>query len=233
MPNIAGIVLARMDSQRFPGKALTPLGGVPLLERCLSGVLRSNFFTPILATTSRSIDQPLVDIAEQMGIRCFRGALDNVYQRICHCLRYYEVDVFARVNGDSPFLQADLLDTGLRLFRREGCDFVTNLVPRRFPYGVSAEIFRSDIFLRSEDLLVTPDHHEHITSYFYQNLKSIKHATIIGEYDLSDVRLTIDSPEDLTFIERMLEREPHLFNRSLSDVVRLYRKTLLAYENIS
>lgn len=227
MPKIAGIVIARMDSQRFPGKAVTSLGGVPLLERCLSGVLRSDFFTPILATTGRSIDQPLVDVAKRMGILYFRGDLDNVYQRVCECLKKYEVDIFARVNGDSPFFQADILDSGLRLLRRNDCDFVTNLVPRRFPYGVSAEIFRSDIFLRGEDMLLTKEHQEHITSYFYQNLKHVKYASIVGEGDLSAVRLTIDTPEDLVFIERMLEQEPCLFDCSLSDVVSLYQKILL------
>ena len=112
MANVAGIVLARMDSSRFPGKALTPIGGIPLLERCLSGVLQSEQFTPILATTARSVDQPLADFAKRMRIPCFRGGLENVYGRVCVCLKEFEVDIFARINADSPFVQAGLLNDG-------------------------------------------------------------------------------------------------------------------------
>jgi len=220
----AGIILARMDSRRFPKKVLMPIGGIPLLECCAAGVLRTKSFSPILATTTRPVDQPLVDFAAQIGVPCFRGDLDNVYQRVCKCLSYYGVDIFARINGDSPFVQADLLDAGLDLLEQQNCDFVTNLVPRRFPYGVSVEICRSKIFLQAENFLSTAEHKEHITSYFYQNLSRIRHSTLVGESDLSSVRLTIDTPEDLKRIERMQKTEPDILTSSLSKVLEIYQQ---------
>lgn len=228
MPKIAGIVLARMDSRRFPGKALTPVGGIPLLERCFSGVLRSRSFSPILATTARSIDQPLADLAESLGIPCFRGDLDDVYLRVCECLKCYEVDIFARINGDSPFVQTELLESGLDLLQRENCEFVTNLVPRRFPYGVSVEILRSELFVRCAKLVKKLQHKEHITSYFYENLDCIKYAPIVEETDLSGVRLTIDTRKDLDFIEQMLVTEPALFDQPILNIVELYQKTFFS-----
>lgn len=227
MENVAGIILARMDSRRFAGKALVSLDGKTMLERTISAVLRSNSFMPILATSSRKIDQPLADYAKKNGIPCFRGELDDVYNRVCECLKAFDVDIFARINGDSPFIQADLLDSGLDLMRREGCDFVTNLMPRHFPYGVSVEILRSETFLQAESLLQNPEHHEHITSYFYQNLRKLKYAALLRENDISDVRLTIDTLEDFAFVERMLAQNPCLFESTLENIVSLYRKTLL------
>jgi len=226
MVQIAGIILARMDSSRFPRKALTPVAGIPLLERCLRGVERSNSFIPVLATTARPVDDPLDNFAKNMGILCYRGDLENIYRRVCDCLRKYRIDIFARINGDSPFVQPDLLNDGLNLLEQQNCDFVTNLVPRRFPYGVSVEIFRSEFFLNAEKCLSTPEHREHISSYFYQNLADMSYSAIVAEANLSSVRLTIDTPDDLSFIERMQKKEPRLFTSSLSNVVELYQKTL-------
>ncbi len=232
MVKVAGIVLARMDSSRFPGKALSLLGGIPLLERCFSGVLRSHSFTPILATTMRAIDQPLVDFAENLGIPCFRGSLDNVYKRVCECLEYYDVDIFARINGDSPFVQAELLDSALTLLEDKNCDFVTNLIPRRFPYGISTEIFRSEIFIHHTDKIETPEHKEHITSYFYQNLTQLKYTTISGTVDLSRIRLTVDTQEDLNFIEQMLGQDSTLFEQPLVNIVKVYQEQFSLLEKI-
>lgn len=230
MIHAAGIILARMDSSRFPRKALTPVAGIPLLKRCLNGVQRSNSFIPVLATTARPVDDPLADFAKNEGILCYRGDLENIYRRVCDCLSEYRIDIFARINGDSPFVQPDLLNEGLNLLEQQNCDFITNLAPRRFPYGVSVEIFRSEIFLNAEKLLSTPEHKEHITSYFYQNLADISYTAIVGETDLSSVRLTIDTPEDLQVVERMLGKDPRLFERPLQHVVELYQTTLLDSE---
>ncbi|SHJ80384.1 spore coat polysaccharide biosynthesis protein SpsF [Malonomonas rubra DSM 5091] len=230
MIQFAGVILARMDSSRFPRKALTPVSGVPLIERCLKGVERTNSFVPILATTARPVDDPLADFAEKKGVLCYRGDLGNVYQRVCGCLREHKIDTFARINGDSPFVQPDLLNDGLNLLNQKNCDFVTNLVPRRFPYGVSVEIFRSEFFLNSEKSILTSEHREHISSYFYQNLDDFSYASIVGEADLSTVRLTIDTPEDLNVVEQLLKKEPRLFDCPLQHVVDLYQSTLLDSE---
>lgn len=227
----AGIILARMDSSRFPGKALTRVGDCSLLETCLSGVSKSSSFRPILATSDRSVDQPLADLAAELGVPCHRGPVDDVYGRVCGCLERFGVEVFARINGDSPFVQAALLEEGLVLLRESGCDFVTNLLPRRYPYGVSVEIFRSDLFLRCADDLTMPDQREHITSFFYQNLDRFDYRALIGGSDRSDIRLTIDTPEDLFLIQKMLDHRPDLFDLPLTEIIRGYRR-LFNSENL-
>ena len=57
------LVQARMGSTRFPGKMFQLLGNHPILEWVLRRVIRAKFINEVvLATTDRSIDDPLVEL---------------------------------------------------------------------------------------------------------------------------------------------------------------------------
>ncbi|MFZ3129572.1 MAG: acylneuraminate cytidylyltransferase, partial [Desulfosporosinus sp.] len=64
------IVQARMTSTRLPGKALRPIMGKPLLEYQIERLQRVRRADDIIiATTKNDTDQPIVDLAERLGIK--------------------------------------------------------------------------------------------------------------------------------------------------------------------
>ena len=68
---IGAIILSRMDSSRLPGKALLEVGGKPILAYALSLCQKIDDFDSItLATSSRTIDDPLSDFAKFHNIKC-------------------------------------------------------------------------------------------------------------------------------------------------------------------
>jgi spore coat polysaccharide biosynthesis protein SpsF (cytidylyltransferase family) len=84
------------------------------------------------------------------------------------------------------------------MIRQRDLDFVTNLCPRSFPYGISVEVFRTASLQEGYMRMHGAAHHEHVTLFFYQNLDQYRFRNIHhnGE-DLSQIRLTVDTEEDL------------------------------------
>ena len=198
--NIGAIVLCRMDSQRLPGKPLRAVAGKPLLwyvlARCRQVAELSDSL--VIATSSRPVDDPIVRYGEEHGIPVFRGSADNVAERVLRCAERFELEAFFRVNGDSPFVEPSLLVQACDLARCETYDFVTNLAPRSFPYGVSAELVATRVYNIAVRAMTSSDHREHVTKYLYDNLEQYRHFNIAHDGDdLSSICMTVDTPSDL------------------------------------
>jgi spore coat polysaccharide biosynthesis protein SpsF len=205
---IIAIVPARMDSTRLPSKPLRLLQGKPLLQhvlnraQCIPAVSRV-----VLATTARRVDDSLVEFAEQNGLAAFRGALENVAQRFLECARHFQADAFIRVNGDSPFLDSTLIGRGTEACAAGDVDFVTNLIGRTFPYGISVEIVKTAVYEQIYQRLTTDSEREHVTAYIYQHLDHFKVRSLTSpRRELSAARLTVDTPADLALLQRVFKR---------------------------
>jgi len=217
------IILVRMDSKRYPNKALTKIGDKTLIEWCIDGVVDNEKYITILATSDRDIDKPLISVAKNRGIFYFQGELDNVSCRVLECIDKFKLDYFARINGDSPFVRKDLLNEGFKIISERELDFVTNLMPRAFPYGISVEILRSSTFRSHYKRLTTSYYREHITSYFYNNLSKFK--TYSMQYQCGndhDVRLVVDTAADMERLRKMLSVSIDTNKLTISELVKLY-----------
>ncbi|MCK4662949.1 MAG: hypothetical protein KAT68_08795 [Bacteroidales bacterium] len=220
----AAIILVRLDSERFPNKALHNIKNKPLIEWCIDGLYPNNDFDIILATTDRVVDNPIEEFAKKKNIKCFRGDFNDTAKRIIDAATFYEINVFARVNGDSPFTNRDLLEKGFEAINNEGVDFVTNLIPRNFPYGISVEVFKTNVFKESYKFF-TDFEKEHATTYFYRNISKFNPYLIkYSKGNDHNIRLVIDTPEDKANIEALLNKLAKPFNQyTLEEIINIYK----------
>ena len=224
------IVLARMDSSRLPGKAMKKIGEKTLIEHCISRLKSISACQPILATSDRGIDRPLIEMAKKNGIDYFAGDIENVANRVRKCIDHFKLDYFARINGDSPFLNTQLLQNAFNELTDRKYDFVTNLLPRSFPYGISVEIFDTGVYKAAYDLFSgNKKYEEHITSYFYDNranyrFKNIESGFGIPDDELLKIRLVIDTEDDYETIRKMYELDSTVFEADIQSVCTLYKK---------
>jgi spore coat polysaccharide biosynthesis protein SpsF len=71
---IIATIEARMTSSRLPGKVLLPANGRPMLEHLVNRLKQVKSIQQIvLATTTNSTDDCLVEFAERQGISHFSG----------------------------------------------------------------------------------------------------------------------------------------------------------------
>ena len=204
------IVVCRMNSSRLPGKTMATIEGRPLLWYVCSRLLVNDEFRDSLcvATSQEWFDEPIAQFCRQQGIPCFRGDRKDVAGRIIACAESRGWDSFARVNGDSPFVDASLLQQAFEALSDGNCDFVTNLAPRTYPYGVAIEVMRTPWYRDWMLNRLDAADREHVTRSIYRNLESVRYRNLPRlDGDLSDWSLTIDTAKHLEWF-RELFREP-------------------------
>ena len=198
-PTVLGIVVARLDSSRLPGKALIAVRGRPLIDYVIERARAVHGFTDlVLATTDRAIDAPLCEYAAANNVPVFRGDYQNIARRMLDCATQRGSDYFLRLNGDSPFLDPALVDRGIRLALVTGADFVTNLIGRTFPYGISVEVINTCCYSALYPRLTSHDDREHMTRYLYLHMDEFRVQHFESDTpELAHARLVVDTEPDL------------------------------------
>jgi spore coat polysaccharide biosynthesis protein SpsF (cytidylyltransferase family) len=222
------IIVARMDSRRLAGKVLAACEGAPLLWYVVSRVRLVKAFEDrvVVATSDRPVDDPLAAHCQAQGWPFFRGSADDVAGRLLAGADHFGLDWFARINADSPLTDPELLGEACEVAQLDDHDFVTNLQPRSYPYGVSVELIRTNFFRQAYARFRGPQDHEHVTRYLYDHLPQIRYANIVrrGE-DLSGQRLTIDTPEDLeAFRSFLASQRRDWLDVTYADAVRFFKQ---------
>lgn len=201
------IVVCRMNSSRLPGKTLAPVGDHVLLWYVWSRLasLSQDGVAISVATSDGVVDQPIADFCAEQGIDCFRGAGDDVAHRLIQCAQQRRWRLFARVNGDSPFVSPSLIRLGFRMLETTPLDFVTNLAPRSFPYGVAVEAMRTDWYADFMSTVTDPEQREHVTKRIYEHLDQVRYRNLVRPgTNLRHRSVTIDTPADLQWFRRLV-----------------------------
>jgi len=101
------IIPARYGSSRFYGKPLALLAGKPLIQHVYQRAHRSELFTEILVATD---DERIYDTVTSFGGNvCMTGKHESGSDRIAGVCRNLNCDVVVNVQGDEPFITAEVL----------------------------------------------------------------------------------------------------------------------------
>jgi spore coat polysaccharide biosynthesis protein SpsF len=224
---IGAIIQARMDSTRLPGKSLMDIAGKPLLQYVIEGAGSCSSFggSICVATSDRPVDDPIAEYCEDASVDVFRGSVEDVSGRLLACAQSRSLDYFARMNGDSPFVDSELIDKAGEIVRQSGEDFITNIQPRSYPYGISVELFRTDAFAQGYERMSAPDHYEHVSHFFYEHLSDFDYRNIQrkGE-NLSEIRMTVDTEADKLRFEKLISiADDRWDDWGLKEILNIYR----------
>lgn len=204
------ILQARMGSTRMPGKVLSELvEGKTLLSCLLDRLKQSRTATEIvIATTDLSKDDALVEFARQQSVRVFRGSEADVLSRFVGAAGNERDTTIVRLCADSPLLDAEVIDICVTeyLQKRNQVDYVSNMHPESFPYGMAVEVFSLDVLWRLDRMTMQPELREHVTSLVYHQPSLFATANVEHATDLSAYRFAVDYPEDFAFAKAIYER---------------------------
>jgi len=197
--NIVAIIPVRLDSRRLNAKALRLVAGRRLVDYVIERARSITGITQVVvATTTRSLESPLIAHLEAHGVSIYRGEIEDVAGRLLHCAQEFGATHFVRINGDCVFADPSLIGQGIVHCTDSSVDFVTNLIDRTFPYGISVEIIKTDTFARLHRELGSSDEREHVTQHFYAHLDRFKVVAIRSPLpELRAARLVVDTPDDL------------------------------------
>lgn len=206
------IIQARMGSTRLPGKVLKPLAGHPMLWHIVHRVKAAPGVDKVMIATSvQPENEVLREFCAQENIACYSGSEDDVLDRFHNAAKSANATTVLRLTADCPLADPDLIGRLLAGFRAgnydhfsvaTGAGSIRETQPR-FPDGLDCEVFPFAVLERAwREATKQPDR-EHVTPYIWRNGNLFKLGKLFAETDLSQMRLTVDRPEDFEVITQI------------------------------
>lgn len=198
--SVGAIIFSRIDSMRLPGKAMLGIAGRPLLGRVLDRTRKiSNVDKIIIATSERAVDDIIARFAKAEEVDCFRGSLNDVALRAVEACKKYKIEAFARICGDRPFFDPEVITHLVGSYKELELDLATTTGTKPLPPGLTGEVVRLSALNEVLPMLDLYEK-EHLTSYFYRNPERFKIKTLAPPryaHHNDNLRLVVDDEQDL------------------------------------
>ncbi len=198
------VLQARMGSRRLPGKVMRRIAGRPLIEHCLDRLIASDVGPVVLATTTTSADDVLVEMGAAAGVEVVRGPEHDVLGRFDRVLDRYPVRVVIRATADNPAVDLESPRRIMAIIDRQSADYV---VEDDLPFGAAVEAVRVDALRDACGSTQGLDDREHVTTYVKRMTDRFRVIRASAPEDVRrpDLRLTVDTEGDLAFMRHVLD----------------------------
>lgn len=207
------IIQARTGSTRLHNKILLPFYG----EQCILDILINQVKQScagkklVLATTDRSQDDVLAEVARKAEIACYRGDEDNVLDRFIRAAETFQLDRFIRVCSDNPFLRPDSFQAFFDQHDACPADYVAYAFADGRPtikshLGLFAELTTTDALRRVASLTQEQLYVEHVTIYLYTHPETFQVSLLPLPEALegrTDLRFTLDTMDDFVLLQEL------------------------------
>lgn len=207
------IIQARTGSTRLPRKVLRDLEGQSMLQRTLERARRVDGVDEVvIATTKAPSDLAIVEEAERLGVKWFRGSEQDVLSRYLGTAEAFEADVVVRITSDCPLLDPEVSGTVVARLKESlastnSADYCSNGLPHRtFPRGLDTEAMTIGALERAGQRARTAREREHVSIYLYEHPNEFRLLGVESPVDESRHRWTVDTEEDLRFVREIYRR---------------------------
>jgi 3-deoxy-manno-octulosonate cytidylyltransferase (CMP-KDO synthetase) len=109
---ILGVIPARFASSRFPGKALAPLAGKPMLQHVYERAQRSRYLHDLLVATD---DERIAAAVREFGgrVRMTRADHPSGTDRLAEVAASEIAALYVNIQGDEPLIDPDAIDAAI------------------------------------------------------------------------------------------------------------------------
>lgn len=211
-----------MTSTRLPGKVLADIAGRPALRLELERLTRARELDElVVATSDEPSDDPVDELAAAAGLRVVRGPLADVLERYRLAGEAVGADAIVRVTGDCPLIDPAVVDRVVARWRAGTADYVANVIPpRTYPVGMDTEVVSwTALRTAAADATAAYDR-EHVTPFVRERPDRFPAERVDLHPPLGDLRLTLDTPEDLETLRAVAGRVDDALSADLETLVR-------------
>lgn len=113
MMKVLGVIPARYQSTRLPGKPLLTIGNKPMIQWVYEKALTARLIQDVLVATD---DQRIYDAVKAFGGRVEMTAASHPTgtDRLAEVARRNEADLIINIQGDEPLIQGEVIDSIVR-----------------------------------------------------------------------------------------------------------------------
>lgn len=196
-----------MSSTRLPGKVFRPIKGVPMVMHQIARIRQMRHLGDVVVATSvEPSDDELAEFLKENGVTVFRGPLNDVAARFLGALEAYPAPIAVRLTADCPLIDPTVVDAVIERHVETGADYTSNVIERTFPRGLDCEVFPPGVLRAIYDEGLSDFEKEHVTVGIYSRPERFHLENFAGSVDHSDLRWTVDTPEDFAFASWVFEQ---------------------------
>lgn len=226
MSRTIAFIQARCSSSRFPNKVLAPLDGTTMIEFMVARARNAKRLDDIVVLTSTDAsDDPLVTALERAQIPVHRGDLADVLGRFASAAARFPADTYVRLTGDCPLVDPAVIDAVVWGRKQHGVMYASNVAPATFPDGLDVECFSAEALSFANEGAQRSSEREHVTLWMRSEQAHLSQWTLLAPCDMSNIRLTVDYPDDLAVVQRLISLLPAPRQADLYDCLRVIAAT--------
>jgi spore coat polysaccharide biosynthesis protein SpsF len=180
----------------------------------------------VLLTSNKLKDDILEKWCNENNVLCFRGSEENVLERYYQASEFYKADNIIRATGDNPLVEPYLANELLKKHIEYKADYSSNKseIGSNLPDGLGIEIFTFKALKISMEKSTQEHHFEHVNEYILENrdkFRIYKDANVAELIDKSNIRLTVDTPEDFEVVENIFNNKAFNININYKDLMEI------------
>jgi spore coat polysaccharide biosynthesis protein SpsF (cytidylyltransferase family) len=176
---------------------------ITILESQVKYLMTSKYLNSIcLAIADEKDNYGFADLAEKNGWNYIFGDPQDVLGRILKAVEKFGTETVLRDSTENPFVYSERID---ELYKEHIAGNFDYSMFSDLPEGAGFSIIQANALRISHKLGSSRHRSELVTSYIFDNKSDFKMniRTPEKEYMRSDVRLTVDYPEDLIFCRKI------------------------------
>jgi len=113
---VLGVIPSRYGAQRFPGKPLAPIAGVPMIVRVVRQAKKAKRLTEVWVATD---DERIVRVVQKAGAKAVMTppSLKSGTDRIAYAVRKERADIIVNIQGDEPVISPKAIDAAVEILK--------------------------------------------------------------------------------------------------------------------
>ncbi len=115
---VVGVIPSRFGAQRFPGKPLALIAGVPMIVRVIRQAKKAKRLTEVWVATD---DKRIARLVEQSGGIAVMTptSLKSGTDRIAYAVKGKKVDIVVNIQGDEPVMAPSAIDAAVEVLQKD------------------------------------------------------------------------------------------------------------------
>lgn len=128
-PKIIGIIPARYESSRLPGKLLADIGGKPMIQRTHEGAAKASLLSELIVAAD---DERIIDVVRSFGGKAVITSASHRSgtERCAEVARGLDCDIVVNIQGDEPLIQPEIVDEAAKLLVEDPIPEMATLASR-------------------------------------------------------------------------------------------------------
>lgn len=208
-------IQARSTSSRFPRKSFAMLGDKPLLQHVIDACQKSAVYENKFSIKKGTLVKVCVlvpygdEISKSFRANIIEGPEDDVLTRYVMAAEKTNADYIVRITADCPLIPPFLISKHITAAVMNKHDYLSNVDERiRTNFdGLDCEVISKEALAWLNENATDPKDREHVTTKFRREPpKWANVGHVVGYADFSDVKLSVDTPEDLERVRKHYDK---------------------------